>query len=145
MTMYEERPPVAATTKGQPKTVEANGTPHLAHSDAAGKPLESAESASRANGRTDAAETAYLDSARRIWRYTGKRARVHGMLARMPHGETQMDTLPQHTRSGSSIHAMREDGLNISTELEGDYCHARYRLVTPGRLIIQAENRQEAA
>lgn len=73
---------------------------------------------------------AYRDSEGRIWRYRGKRARVLDMLATMPEGVTQWDTYPWHTRLGGTIHAMREDGLVISTELEGPYRHARYRLAT---------------
>jgi hypothetical protein len=64
------------------------------------------------------------------------------MLATMPSGVTQWDTLPWHTRLGGTIHALRRDGLAIDTEREGDFRHARYRLATPGRLIIQAGNRQ---
>ncbi|WP_273678412.1 hypothetical protein [Erythrobacter fulvus] len=52
------------------------------------------------------------------------------MLVATPGGITQWDCLPWHTRLGASIHAMREDGLAISTELEGEYRHARYRLAT---------------
>jgi hypothetical protein len=81
-------------------------------------------------GRADTAQTAYRDSEGRIWRYRGKRARVLDMLATMPHGVTQHDTYPWHTRLGGTIHALREDGLAISTELEGPYRHARYRLAT---------------
>lgn len=87
-------------------------------------------SADNGKWRADAAQTAYRDSEGRIWRYRGKRARVLDMLVRMPQGVTQWDTLPWHTRLGASIHAMREDGLAISTELEGPYRHARYRLGT---------------
>ncbi len=78
--------------------------------------------------RADAAPTAYRDSVGRIWRYRGKRARVLDMLATMPQGLTQWDTLPWHTRLGGTIHALREDGLVITTELEGECRHARYRL-----------------
>ncbi|WP_041558999.1 hypothetical protein [Novosphingobium sp. PP1Y] len=78
---------------------------------------------------------AYRASTGRIWRYSGKRARVFAMLANASNGITQWDTLPWHTRLGSSIHAMRCDGLDISTELEGDFRHARYRLHTPGALV----------
>lgn len=73
---------------------------------------------------------AYRDSEGRTWRYKGKRARVLDMLVGAPDGITQWDCLPWHTRLGASIHAMREDGLAISTELEGPYRHARYRLAT---------------
>jgi len=78
--------------------------------------------------RADAARTSYIGSSGQIWRYRGKRALVLDMLADWPHGVTQLDCIPWHTRLGASIHAMREDGLTISTELEGPYRHARYRL-----------------
>lgn len=81
----------------------------------------------------------------RTWRYTGKRARVLVMLVQEGHsGLTQWDTYPWHTRLGGTIHAMRQDGLAISTELEGDWRHARYRLCTEGRLLIQAKAGGEA-
>ena len=84
----------------------------------------------RGNRRANAAETAYRDSDGRIWRYSGKRARVVDMLVSMEGGLTQHDCLPWHTRLGGTIHALRKDGLAISTELEGTYRHARYRLGT---------------
>lgn len=80
--------------------------------------------------RTFTAQTTYRDSEGRVWRYKGKRARVLEMLVTMPQGVTQHDTYPWHTRLGGTIHALREDGLAISTELEGEYRHARYRLAT---------------
>lgn len=80
--------------------------------------------------RVHAAKTAYRDSEGRFWRYRGKRARVLQMLVTMSQGVTQHDTYPWHTRLGGTIHALREDGLVISTELEGPYRHARYRLAT---------------
>lgn len=80
--------------------------------------------------RADGAKTAYRDSEGRKWAYRGKRAVVLDMLVSMPQGVTQHDTLPWHTRLGGTIHAMREDGLAISTEIEGPYRHARYRLAT---------------
>lgn len=61
----------------------------------------------------------------------------------MPAGLTQWDTLPWHTRLGGTIHAMREDGLDITTELEGEYRHVRYRLATPGSLFKQGKNRED--
>lgn len=102
-------------------------------------------SAATAIRRADTAETAFRDSTGRIWRYTGKRARVLAMLAGSKLGITQWDCLPWHTRLGGTIHAMRRDGLNISTELEGTYRHARYRLATSGSVIIQRENSKRAA
>jgi hypothetical protein len=61
------------------------------------------------------------------------------MLATGAKGVTQWDTLPWHTRLGGTIHVMREDGLSIETELEGEYRHARYWLRTPGQLIADGE------
>ncbi|AWW75431.1 hypothetical protein CD351_13420 [Erythrobacter sp. KY5] len=78
--------------------------------------------------RADSAKTAYRDSEGRKWAYRGKRAIVLDMLVESPGGITQHDTLPWHTRLGGTIHALREDGLEISTEIEGPYRHARYRL-----------------
>jgi hypothetical protein len=92
--------------------------------------LEGAVSGSDAQRWANNRKVAYRDSEGRKWRYTGKRARVLDMLVATPGGITQWDCLPWHTRLGASIHAMREDGLLISTELEGDYRHARYRLAT---------------
>ena len=80
------------------------------------------------------------DSAGRKWAYRGKRARVLVMLANTSSGVTQWDTLPWHTRLGGTIHALREDGLVISTEIEGEDRHARYRLTTPGTIKIDGNN-----
>lgn len=85
-------------------------------------------SAFEGTGGPDSAKTAYRDSEGRIWAYRGKRALVLDMLVGRAGGITQHDTLPWHTRLGGTIHAMREDGLSISTEIEGPYRHARYRL-----------------
>jgi hypothetical protein len=95
-----------------------------------GSALESLTGASEGQRWANAAGNAYRDSEGRIWHYRGKRARVLEMLTVSPGGITQWDCLPWHTRLGSSIHAMREDGLAITTELEGPYRHARYRLAT---------------
>lgn len=138
MSTATEKPPVAATTGGQPKAVGANGTQPFPHSGAVGK----ATGRARRDGAATRLVIAYRASTGRIWRYRGKRARVLEMLATMPQGVTQWDTLPWHTRLGGTIHALRRDGLAISTELEGHYRHARYRLVTPGSLIIQPESRE---
>jgi hypothetical protein len=62
------------------------------------------------------------------------------LLAEARDGITQWDTLPWHTRLCGTIHAMRRDGLEISTELEGEFRHARYRLCTPSKVIMQSEN-----
>lgn len=92
--------------------------------------LEGAVGASRGQKPRHRRKAAYRDSEGRKWHYRGKRARVLDMLVASPGGITQWDCLPWHTRLGASIHAMREDGLAISTELEGEYRHARYRLAT---------------
>lgn len=78
--------------------------------------------------RSQVTQSRYRHSEGRIWRYRGKRARVLNMLATMPGGVTQHDCLPWHTRLGGTIHALRKDGLSISTEIEGSCGHARYRL-----------------
>lgn len=91
------------------------------------------------------AHVAFRSAGGRIWRYSGKRGRVLAMLASMPDGVTQWDTLPWHTRLGGTIHVLRCDGLSIETHLEGDYRHARYRLATRGSLIIPRDNTGEAA
>lgn len=95
--------------------------------------LQCPVSPSQRNLRHDLAQTAYCASEGPIWRYRGKRARVLHMLTITPGGITQWDTLPWDTRLGGTIHAMREDGLVITTELEGPYGHARYRL--PKQLV----------
>ena len=144
MAFQTERASVARTTEAQPNTVEANGVAPFAHSGAAGK-REDAQDAQERRERTEAATVAYRSPAGRIWRYRGKRGRVLAMLAGMPAGLTQWDTLPWHTRLGGTIHALRRDGLSIETQLEGEYRHARYRLATPGLLIKQADNRHGEA
>lgn len=85
----------------------------------------------------------FRDSTGLIWEFSGKKGRVVEMLATMPQGVTQWDCYPWHTRLGGSIHALREAGLSIQTEREGDYRHGRYFLRTPGCLLIQAENSVE--
>lgn len=90
--------------------------------------LEGRKEASGYERPLDGVRAAYQDSEGRKWRYRGKRARVLDMLVASPGGITPWDCLPWHTRLGASIHAMRKDGLSISTEIEGPYGHARYRL-----------------
>ena len=153
-----KRAPVAATTKGPNirlaanashpyRSTPPNGKPNLgkpfAHSARAREagrntPIEAQDG----QGVVQAAKVTCHDSAGRKWAYRGKRARVVELLATMPDGVTQWDTLPWHTRLGGTIHALRRDGLEISTELEGPCRHARYRLHSPVRLIEQEENRQ---
>ena len=81
----------------------------------------------------DASRVVFRALAGRVWRYSGKRARVLDMLA-TGRTVTQWDTLPWHTRLGGTIHALRDDGLQIETVREGRYRHARYRLLTPGMI-----------
>lgn len=83
---------------------------------------------------------AFWASDGRKWLCSGKRGQVLKMLAHARDGITQHDTLPWHTRLGGTIHALRKAGLEISTELEGEYRHARYRLHTRGRIIGRGEN-----
>jgi len=96
-------------------------------------------SAEAARGRQNSPRAAYRAPTGRIWHYRGKRARVIVMLATAPNGITQWDTLPWHTRLGGTIHSLRRDGLEISTELEGEYRHARYRLHTIGQIVGGAD------
>lgn len=120
-----KKAPDGATSKGQPKSVVAFDNPHIAHSAQTGKP-----------------NVAFRSREGEQWTYVGKRARVLEMLANADNGVTQHDTLPWHTRLGGTIHAMRKDGLAITTEIEGEFRHARYRLATAGCLIKQAQNRE---
>lgn len=121
----KEKPPVAATTEGQSKTVEAIDNRFIAN-----------------RGAADNRVVAFRAMDGSIWRYPGKKGRVLAMLATMPEGVTQHDTYPWHTRLGGTIHAMRCEGLAIDTQREGRYRHARYRLTTPGSLIEQGGNRE---
>ena len=81
----------------------------------------------------DASRVTFRGLTGRVWRYSGKRARVLAMLA-AGDAVTQWDTLPWHTRLGGTIHALRDDGLLIDTAREGRYRHARYTLVTAGTI-----------
>ena len=81
----------------------------------------------------DASRIVFRALTGRIWRYSGKRARVLAMLA-AGRAVTQWDTLPWHTRLGGTIHALRNDGLLIGTVREGRYRHARYTLLTAGTI-----------
>lgn len=123
----KKTPPVAPTTGGQSKTVEAIDRRPIANP-----------------GPNDNRIVTFRTADGATWTYRGKRGRVLAMLAGMPDGMTQWDTLPWPTRLGGTIHALRRDGLIIFTETEGRYRHARYRLATPGCLIKQAGNRRAA-
>lgn len=140
-----DRGPVAPTTEPPCNRVEATVRSDYSKSGAAGNGSLSAEQGGYRPAGGLAGETAHREPTGRIWRYRGKRGRVLHMLATMWQGVTQRDTLPWHTRLAGTIHALRRDGLAITTEREGDYRHARYRLATPGSLLIQRENREAAA
>jgi len=117
--------PVAPTTKGLPRTVEAIDNRLIANPS-----------------HDDNRIVAFRASDGVTYRYRGKRGRVLAMLANKRDGVTQHDTYPWHTRLGGTVHALRQDGLCISTEIVGRYRHARYRLATPGSLIKQLKNRE---
>jgi hypothetical protein len=71
--------------------------------------------------------------------HKGKIGRVLSMLP-LSEGVTQHDCYPWHTRLSGSIKTLRDEGLEISTELEGEFRHARYRLHTPGTVTIHRDN-----
>lgn len=140
-----DTPPVAVTTEGASNALEAiAGEPYYSE-QAAGKRLSPRNRpvnlGRRAHARNDRIE--FEGSNGQLWTYSGKRARVLEMLATTPGGVTQWDCYPWHTRLGASVHALRCDGLEIETEREGEYRHARYRLRTGGSLLIQGENNGE--
>lgn len=137
-------PPAVGATGGQYIAVGANAGQHYAKDAEAGKrrfdpPEKAVTEFAPDNGLGDARVT-FCASEGRIWAYRGKRARVLAMLATDADGVTQWDCYPWHTRLAASVQVMREDGIEIETTLEGPYRHARYRLRTPGSLIIQGEN-----
>lgn len=119
MTDKMRKPPAVRAAEGQPIPVGANGKFLFAQNAFAGK----------------VSCAGFRDCSGRLWRYRGKHGRVLAMLATMEEGVTQSDCLPWHTRLGETIHTMRFDGLDISTEREGEFRRARYRLETPGRLV----------
>ena len=140
----KKSPPVAATTEGASNRVEANAGSRIreAARNSNAKPFghRSRTKAAKRMRRDEYPKVTFRASTGRIWGYRGKIGKALAMLASRAEGVTQWDTLPWHTRLGGSIHRLREDGLDISTEREGEYRHARYRLRTPGSLIIQREN-----
>ena len=91
---------------------------------------------------TEGLRLAFYDAEGRKWAYRGKCARVLQMLVCRPQGITQYDCLPWHTRLAGTIHMLRCNGLDITTEIEGPCRHARYRLATNLRL---AEDHAEEA
>jgi hypothetical protein len=104
-------------------------------------PAQEANQHATPRDATVADKTTFRASGGRIWAYRGKRARVLAMLATEPNGVTQWDCYPWHTRLAASVKVMRDDGIEIETTREGPFHHARYRLLTPGTLKIQGENR----
>ncbi|MAP68225.1 MAG: hypothetical protein CL952_01730 [Erythrobacteraceae bacterium] len=142
MTQETKQGAVAATTTPLRNAVEATAESAYRRTGFAGNAVVGGTGIARSS---EFYTIAFRAPAGRTWRYRGKRARVLEMLATTPTGITQWDTLPWHTRLGASIHVLRQDGLVIDTQREGDCRHARYRLVTTGTLIIQAENRGESA
>ena len=69
----------------------------------------------------------------REWHYSGKRGRVLAILA-SGRTVTPLDCVPWHMRLAATIDVLRGDGLAIETVREGEFRHARYRLLTPGRI-----------
>lgn len=74
--------------------------------------------------------------------HKGKVGRVLKMLATYPDGITQYSTYPWHTRLAASIKILRDSGLTIQTEREGDNRHARYHLQTAGSIINQPQSKE---
>ena len=71
--------------------------------------------------------------------HTGKIGRVLSMLRQAANGVTQHDCYPWHTRLSGSIKILRDEGLDISTEREGRFQHARYRLHSTGTVQIHRD------
>lgn len=122
-----EKAPDVAPSEAEPKSVVATGTILIAQAGKTGNHIVTLRAA---NGQS--------------WSYSGKRGRVLAMSAEAGDGVTQHDTLPWHTRLGGSIHVMRQDGLIVTTELEGEYRHARYRLAMGDCLSIQPRDKGTA-
>lgn len=127
-----KRPPVAPTTEGP-----SNDFASIAPQAYANPELSRKKESYRGASPLDRTYVTYHAQSGRTWRYRGKRGCVIYMLVTSKSGLTQHDTYPWHTRLGGTIHALRQDGLEISTELEGPYRHARYRLHTPGRIVTR--------
>lgn len=140
MTRLErERGEAAVTTITPSNDLEAIAASSYSETASAIKPRESVLSTQRTTRRPSRLSVTFRATSGLEWRYKGKRARVVAMLAETD-SVTQWDTLPWHTRLGGTIHALRRDGLVIDTELVGEYRHARYRLRTPGTVIIHRDN-----
>ena len=129
-----ECPPAAPTTEGQCTSYHANAAPTYA--------------AKNPKRNRFASTVVFRGDGGRVWQYSGKRGRSLAMLATSGDGLTQWDTLPWHTRLAATVGVLRGDGLEIETTREGDCQHARYRLRTPGRLMVpvraRAADRREA-
>lgn len=122
----EVSPPAVAAAEGECITLEANASRKYSQP----APRDKGSRVSQSKFQSDQGQ---------VFTHTGKVGRVLEMLATLPEGVTQYDTYPWHTRLGASIHLLREGGLAIETIREGECRHGRYRLLTPGRLIIQAK------
>ena len=120
-----ERPPAAATAEGQPKALEANDHVTVARRRLTGK------------GKPRVRRATFRSADGRTWSYSGKRALVLERLAWALDGITPFDTIAFNLRLGASIHAMRQRGLDIETSIDAVTGHARYRLRTPGQLVVR--------
>lgn len=129
--LKREAPTVVAATAGASNAVGAIAEPLYAQGVAAGNNRKRTANSGKVVFRADTGEE---------WSIAGKCGRVLFMLATRPQGVTQWCTFPWHTRLGASIHQLREVGLSIETQREGDCRHARYFLQTPGRLLTPRGN-----
>jgi hypothetical protein len=129
-----EAPTVVTATAGASKAVGAIAAPLYAQGKAYGNNRKRSASFGK---------VAFLADTGKRWSIGGKCGRVLLMLATRQQGVTQWCTLPWHTRLGASIHQLREAGLFIETQREGDCRHARYFLRTPGRLLTPSGNGSE--
>lgn len=129
----EGSPPAVAAAEGGCITLEANAQPDYPQ-----------PTPRRKTKGSRACEVVFRSEAGQVFAHKGKVGRVLQMLATEPGGITQYDTYPWHTRLGASIHLLRESELAIETIREGEFRHGRYRLLTPGCLIIQAETAEAA-
>lgn len=135
----QKRGAVALTTNTPSNDLKAIAPHSYPETQSHIKPLESRVRGFDGQVRPKRLSVTYRATNGLEWRYKGKRARVVAMLAETD-SVTQWDTLPWHTRLGGTIHALRRDGLAIDTEREGEFRHARYRLRTPGTVIIHRDN-----
>jgi hypothetical protein len=101
----KERPPAGEAAEGLRIGMEANA----GRSYRTGVAHDKAATRCSDEQAGECISAAYRSPAGRVWRYSGKRARVLTLLA-SGQGVTQWDTLPWHTRLGGTIHVLREDG-----------------------------------